>query len=130
MSSSLYLIFNHQTTCRQKHDARESLGVDKTIELPPDLDLLWRQIPPDLESIKNHLEPVKDWLASHAQKNDYILIQGDFGACYIMVSFSFEIGLIPVYSTTFREAVEEHGEDGTVKMVHRFKHNKFRKYGI
>ena len=128
INPSLYLIFNHEITSRQKQDARESLGVDKIIELPSDLAPLWLQIPPDLESIKNYLKPVKDWLALHAQQNDYILIQGDFGACYIMINFAFEIGLIPVYSTTKREAVEEHGDDGTVKLVHHFKHQIFRKY--
>ena len=130
MNPSLYLIFNHQITVRQKQDAQESLGVDKIIELPHNLDPLWRQIPPDLESIKNYLKPVKDWLASHSQKNDYILIQGDFGACYIMINFAFEIGLTPVYSTTKREAVEQHGDDGTIKLVHHFKHQIFRRYEV
>ena len=130
MSPSLYLIFNHQITCRQKQDARESLGVDKIIELPPDLDPLWRQIPPNLASIKNYLEPVKDWLASHAKKNDYLLVQGDFGACYIMVNFAFKIGLLPIYSTTERKAVEEHDDDGNVKLTHHFRHRIFRRYEV
>ena len=130
MSPSLYLIFNHQITVRQKQDAQESLGVDKIIELPPVLDTIWRQIPPDLESIKNYLDPVKDWLALYSQKNDYILIQGDFGACYIMANFAFRIGLIPIYSTTERKAVEEHDDDGTVKLTHHFQHRIFRRYGV
>ncbi|MBL0699441.1 MAG: hypothetical protein JJV92_00980 [Desulfosarcina sp.] len=130
MNHTLYLIFNHQITVRQKQDARESLGVDKIIELPHDLDPLWRQIPPDLESIKNYLEPVKEWLASHAKKNNYLLVQGDFGACYIMVNFAIKIGLIPIYSTTERKAVEEHDDDGTVKLTHHFRHRIFRKYGV
>ena len=130
MSPALYLIFNHQITIRQKQDAHDSLSIDKIIELPPLLVTLWRQIPPDLESIKNYLEPLKNWLASHAQKNDYILIQGDFGACYIMINFAFEIGLTPVYSTTKREAVEQHGDDGTIKLVHNFKHQIFRRYEV
>ncbi|MCD6273904.1 MAG: hypothetical protein J7K30_13940 [Deltaproteobacteria bacterium] len=130
MSHSLYLIFNHKITCKQEQDARESLGVDKIIELPPALDTIWRQIPPDLGLIKNYLKPVKDWLASHARKNDYLLIQGDFGACYIMANFAFKIGLIPIYSTTRREAVEEHDDDGTVKLTHHFRHRIFRKYGV
>jgi hypothetical protein len=45
-----------------------------------------------------------------------------------MVNFAFEIGLIPVYSTTAREAVEEY-DDGTIKLVHHFRHQIFRKYG-
>ena len=130
MNPTLYLIFNHEITSRQKHDASESLGVDKIIKLPPELDPLWRQIPPDLESIKNHLEPVKDWLASHAKRNDYLLVQGDFGACYIMINFAFKIDLIPIYSTTKREAVEEQDDDGTVKLTHHFRHRIFRRYEV
>ncbi|MEA3280185.1 MAG: CRISPR-associated protein Csx20, partial [Thermodesulfobacteriota bacterium] len=61
---------------------------------------------------------------------DYVLIQGDFGACYIMVRFAFEKGFVPVYSTTRREAVEKQQSDGAVKLVHQFKHQVFRKYGV
>ena len=130
MSPSLYLIFNHEITFRQEQDACKSLGIDKIIELPPALDTIWRQIPPDLESIKNYLNPVKDRLVSHAEKNDYLLVQGDFGACYIMANFAFKIGLLPIYSTTRREAVEEHDNNGTVKLVHHFRHRIFRRYGV
>ena len=47
----------------------------------------------------------------------------------IIVGFATEIGLIPIYSTTRREALEEHGEAGSVKMTHRFEHQRFRRYG-
>ena len=72
---------------------------------------------------------MKLWLRSHAQANDFVLIEGDFGACYLMVRFAVENGLVPVYSTTFREAEEEYGEDGSVRLVHRFEHRIFRRYG-
>ena len=98
--------------------------------MPPDLKALWRQIPPDLTEIDNYLEPVKTWLARQSAESDFVLIQGDFGACYIMVQFAFEKGLVPVYSTTRRKAVEEHGNDGSIKLVHQFKHQIFRKYGV
>lgn len=39
------------------------------------------------------------------------------------------MGLIPVCSTTRREAMEEHGDDGSVNMTHRFEHQRFRRYG-
>ena len=47
-----------------------------------------------------------------------------------MVNFAFKIGLVPIYSTTRREAVEEHNDDETVKLVHHFQHRIFRKYGV
>ncbi|QTA92048.1 CRISPR-associated protein Csx20 [Desulfonema magnum] len=129
MTTSLFPVFNHQLTPEQESDARTSIGVGEIIALPPDLKELWGQIPPHLSELGDYLEPVKDWLASRAKAGDYVLIQGDFGACYIMVRFAFENRLIPVYATTKREAVEEHQEDGTVKMIHQFRHQIFRKYG-
>jgi hypothetical protein len=55
---------------------------------------------------------------------------GFFWSCFIRVNVAFETGLIPVYSTTEREAVEEQQSDGAVKLVHKFKHQSFRKYGV
>ncbi len=128
--SDLFLIFNHEITPVQESDARNSLGVEKITDLPPDLKELWRQVPPDLAEIIGYLGPVKTWLKSQAAQNDYVLIQGDFGASYIMVNFAFEIGVIAIYSTTTRDATEEYDKDGSVKLVHQFKHEIFRKYGI
>ena len=129
MPDSLFLIFNHNITSVQETDARNSLGVQRIIDMPSDIKELWQQIPPDLSKISSWLNPVKDWLAQNSIINDYILIQGDFGACYIMVDFAFKIGLVPIYSTTRREAVEEHDNHGTVKLTHNFKHVMFRTYG-
>lgn len=129
MSRSLFLIFNHQLTQIQKDDARSSLGIRQLVKLPPDLEELWCQIPPDLPEIADYLAPIKTWLSQRASKSDYVLIQGDFGATFIMVNFAFEKGLIPIYSTSRRNAVEEHKDDGSVKLVHQFNHQIFRKYG-
>ena len=71
-----------------------------------------------------------DWLFSNAREMDFVLIQGEFGVCFITVNFAFNRELIPVYSITRREAVEEHEDDGTIKMVHRFKHRMFSRYGV
>lgn len=130
MNTSLFLIFNHDITPVQESDAYSSFGVQQIINMPPGLKDLWRQIPPNLPKISAYLNPVKDWLAGQAKKNDYVLIQGDFGACFIMVNFAFKKGFIPIYSTTEREAVEEYKEDGTVNLVHQFRHRIFRRYEV
>ncbi len=124
-----YLIFNHKITRLQQEDARQSLGVSTIVDLPEELNPTWNQIPPDLEEIGPWLDPIRNWLASSTKKGDYVLIQGDFGACHLMVKFATEMGLVPIYSTTKREALEEHGDDGSVKMTHRFEHHRFRRYG-
>ncbi len=126
--SSLFLIFNHKITPIQVQDAKDSLGIERIIEMPDALKELWRQIPSELPEISDYLMPLKEWLLSQAVKGDHALIQGDFGACFIMVSAAFGMGLIPVYSTTKREAVEEQAEDGAIRLVHQVKHERFRKY--
>ncbi len=128
--SNLFLIFNHEITSIQKSDAYSSLGVRQISDLPLHLKELWRQIPLDRTEISSYLAPVKSWLKSQAAKDDYVLIQGDFGACYIMVQFTFDNGLIPIYSTTTRDATEEYDQDGSIRLIHQFKHQAFRKYGV
>ncbi len=129
MAPCLFLLFNHNITPLQEKDAYESLGVGRIEELPEDLLKLWRRIPPDIDGIEGVLAPIRDWFSAHGKKGDFILIQGDFGACYLMVRFAFQKGYVPVYSTTEREAVETHGADGSVTLTHRFQHRIFRRYG-
>ena len=126
--STFFLIFNHQFTAVQEMDACASLGVRNIVNLPAELQELWRNIPPDLPEIKNYLDPIQKWLSSQANEGDHVLIQGDFGACFLMVNFAFEHNLIPVYSTTQREVVEEEQPNGAVRLTHHFQHQIFRKY--
>jgi hypothetical protein len=126
---TLFLVFNHQLTALQAEDARVALGVDAIINLPTELQELWSTVPPELPEIKDYLKPVKAWLSAKARAGDYVLIQGDFGACYLMVNFALEHNLIPVYSTTQREVVEEEQPNGAVKVIHHFQHEIFRIYG-
>ena len=106
MTPSLYLLFNHELTQRQERDAERTLGADRIIDLPPDLKEKWRQVPPALPRIKDYLRPVMEWLGARAEKGDYVLIQGDFGACFIMVNFALEI------------LSETKGQDETAKAIH------------
>ena len=126
---SLFLLFNHQFTTTQEADARKSLGVERIVNLPQGLQDLWSSVPPDRAEIVPYLEPIREWLQSQSNSKDYVLIQGDFGATYLMVRFAFDRGLIPIYSTSFREAVEEHKPDGSVLLTHHFQHRMFRRYG-
>ncbi len=130
MAASLFLLFNHRITKHQKAAARLSLDVDRIINLPFDLKDLWCQVPPGLSEIRDYLAPIRDWLKSKAMSGDYVLIQGDFGASYLMVMFAFDNDYIPIYSTTYRKAVEEDRDDGSIEITHNFQHHIFRRYGI
>jgi len=129
MAPRLYLLFNHRLTAEQEADARTSLKIAEIVPPTAAIQDLWRLIPADLEALDDYLRPVREWLAAAAAKGDYVLIQGDFGACFLMARFAIERGLIPIYSTTRRQAVEQNRSDGTVKLVHHFRHRRFRTYG-
>jgi hypothetical protein len=124
----MFLLFSHRLTAEKRDDANKSFGVEQFISLPRDLQELWGNIPTKNESISSYLSPLKSWLKENASKNDFILIQGDFGATYIMVNYCFSQGLQPVYATTKREVVERSLPDGTVKTERLFKHQIFRRY--
>jgi hypothetical protein len=126
----LYLILNHNFTNLQKLDAEESLSIQSIVNMPLHLSMLWRNIPPDLSEIDAYIEPIKQWLVDQAHPSDYVLIQGDFGATFILVRFALSKQLVPIYSTTNREAVEEQQNGDTVKLTRYMKHHRFRKYGV
>ncbi len=130
MKPKLFLLFNHQITDEQRKDAAASLAVSSIMEPPEAIRDVWKRIPPELPAIDEHLAPVISWISRQAGAGDYLLVQGDFGATYLMVRFAIEKGMIPIYSTTERIVVEEKQADGTIHLLHAFRHRRFRKYGL
>jgi hypothetical protein len=106
------------------------LTVTKIVLPPEELRSLWAAIPPDSPTLKDILVPVCSWLEKQSAAGDFILIQGEFGACYLLVQHALEFGLVPVYSTTERHAREKHLPDGRVQLEHTFDHVRFRRYGV
>jgi hypothetical protein len=97
---------------------------------PPEaVQAIWSQIPSDETHLAPILEPVESWLEQHAQKGDLILIQGDFGATFLMANHALSLGLIPVYATTQRQARDKILSDGRIETHHVFKFKRFRMYG-
>ena len=129
-NKKLFLIFNHHITEEQVQNAEKDLGIADIIEMPQRLKDIWKQIPPHKEKICSYIDPVKNWVFTHAGEGDVLLVQGDFGATYLMVEFAFKNDLIPVYSTTVRQAAEFKQPDGSLKTEHVFRHRMFRKYGL
>jgi len=123
----LFLLFSHSLTNAQKIDAKNSLHADRFISLPSDLQRLWSNIPENDKDISSYLFPLKKYLKLHANKGDFVLIQGDFGGVYNMVNFTKEINLIPIHSTTKRE-IREQIIGNEVKKISTFKHVIYRRY--
>ncbi len=124
----MLLLFSHKLTDEQLKDANDSLGVEEFISLPKELMQIWSNIPPDRKSIRGTLQPIFEFMRKNLKKNDYVLIQGDFGAVFIMVESAFSLELIPVYATTERRMVEAQISENEVRTERIFKHKQFRKY--
>ena len=124
----MFLLFSHTLTQAQIENAQKSFGVEEFVALSPDLQQIWSQIDPDLASLQEILEPLKEYLHKEASKGDYVLIQGDFGAVYLMVEYAKKLGLIPVYATTKRRVLEYIDTDGNTVKQSKFEHRRFREY--
>ena len=129
MKPKLVVIFNHTLTSVQIDDARCALAIDAIILPPEEVKRAWAQIPATLEAIDDYLAGVRNWLSSTAEPGDYVLVQGDFGATYLLVRFALERGYVPLYSTTTRQANEVRLPNGEVRITHDFRHQIFRRYG-
>ena len=123
----LFLLFSHKLTNEQIKDAKANLGVNKFVYLPEDLQYKFSNVPPEIEDIKEYSKEFKKFLANNAKKQDFVLIQGDFGVVFNLVEFCKENNLKAVYSTTKRIAKEQ-VIDGKVVKVSEFKHIRFRNY--
>ena len=123
----MFLLFSHKLTLSQEEDAINSLKVEKFIPLPKNLQDLFSNITNYLDSLNNYLKPIKEFLKDYSINDDIALIQGDFGATYILVNFAKSLKLKAVYSTTKR-VTQEFEEDGKIIKKSIFEHERFREY--
>ena len=123
----MILLFSHKLSDEQLLDAKDDYNIENFIYLPTKLQNIWSNIPPDIESVEDILNPIRDFLHQNTKKDDVVLIQGDFGASFIMVNFCKTLELTPIYATTKR-LVQEYIEDGENIKKTIFKHRRFREY--
>ncbi|MBO8126746.1 MAG: hypothetical protein H0Z38_05860 [Firmicutes bacterium] len=124
----LYLLFSHELTDQQKRDAYEVLGVREIYYLPENLQILWSQIPPEIPEVAGHIQPIKRWLENRVKQGDYLLVQGDFGATYLMVKWAFSRNCRPIYATSQRKIIKEAYNNEEVITHRLFEHVRFRLY--
>ena len=124
---NLILLFSHKLTKKQITDAKKSLKIENFIYLPQNLKSIWSQVPNSLNNLDKYLEQIKLFLKMNSLKNDYVLIQGDFGATYEMVNYTKELNLNAIYSTNKRDSKEKIENNKVIK-TSSFEHYKYRKY--
>lgn len=123
----MFLLFSHKLTTVQMDDAKESLGVETFVELCATLQEEWSNVPAEFESLDTYFLRTKIYLLTAIKKVDIVLVQGDFGATCMMVSFVKSLGGVAVYATSKRD-VSEKTVAGKVVKTSVFEHVRFREY--
>jgi len=124
----MLILTNHELNHDQRADAQNVLSVENFLYAPENIKEYWKNIPPQGLLEPQKLEPILQWIRKASVPGDYILIQGEFGASFYLVSFVFTIDRIPVYATTERKYSEIKNKSGAVERKHIFKHVQFRRY--
>lgn len=118
-----YLFFSHTLLKEQILELKNKFQCKEIIYLPKELQDLWSNINEDDDYSTIFFE----YLERNAKENDYVLVQGEWGATYKMINFCKIKKFIPIYSFSRRVAYEELREGILVKTSY-FKHIKFKKY--
>ena len=126
MEKKALLLFSHQLTENQAKELIEDFGVKKIVSLASELQEMWSNVSIK-ENYMENLEKIKKYIENNFNKDDVMLIQGNWGYTYNLVKWSIENDLIPVYSYTERN-VEEIKDGENVKKIRYFKHKKVIKY--
>ncbi len=126
----LIVLLNHNLTMEQILDAYHTLNINSIVYPSEEIKNIWKNIIVGDTSLLPFLSPILSWIKNISKKEDYVLVQGDFGATYLVVRFCMLNCLIPIYSTTKRIVKEEILNSGEIKLNHIFLHKGFRIYGI
>ena len=124
--SKTFCLLNHELTENQKKELITDFHTSKIIYPSEEISKLWSQIPATNAVDRTIIKKITEWL-SLAEKNDVLIVQGDFASTFIIVDFALKNGLIPICATTKRVAKESR-QGETVKREYIFEHVCFRKY--
>ncbi|PKQ67668.1 MULTISPECIES: CRISPR-associated protein Csx20 [Raineya] len=125
--AKIFLLFSHKLTEQQETELRKDWGIREIWYLPDNLQTIWSNVNPEVIQIRESLEVIFDFLQKNATPNDYVLVQGDYGAVVLVVQWCWKKGLIPLYGTTQRVA-QETREGEHIRVERIFRHCRFRKY--
>ena len=83
------LVFSHQLTENQKKELVEEYKVKEIKNLPEELQNMWSNVSIK-KNYKENLEKIKKFIKENFNKDDIILIQGNWGYTYNLVKWSIE----------------------------------------
>ena len=121
-----FCLLNHDLTQNQILELKNRFNVESIIYPSEELSKNWSQIPAEKELDKTIIGNVTNWLTP-AKNGDLLIVQGEFGATFMIVDYALKNELVPLHAVTKRVAVE-HRDGEVVSKQYVFEHVCFRKY--
>ncbi len=125
----LFLLINHRLLKKQTKELEQhyGIGTEEILTPPQWIKEFWAAVAPEGDLPLEMLDKIINYLETSTQEGDYLLIQGDYGCVYYLVSWAFKRNRQPIYATTYRSAKEDR-VDGKVIIERIFEHCCFRAY--
>ena len=120
-------LLNHKLTKVQLFELENTFGISEVVYPNYAIQGAWADIPTTPTLTKDNLKPFVEWMLKNAQRDDIVILQGEFGASFYLIECAFENDLIPIHSVTKRIA-KEGSHDETIVRTYVFTHICFRKY--
>ena len=119
---NIVLLFSHILTETQAKELKEQYRCENIIYMPEEIKMRWMSVDDNTSP-----EIFESFLLDNLKKGDYVLIQGDWGMTYKLITFAKKNGFIPIFSRTTRNVKEVNNGDKIIK-TSIFQHIGFRKY--
>lgn len=125
----IYILLNHSLTDRQTAELHKTYGDDAVLEYPSaEIKAFWSQVPTEPTLPQNEIDRIVQWL-SHAKPDDVLIIQGEYGATFYLVSLALKRKMKALYAVTKRVNTETR-EGEKVLRSYVFEHVCFREYKL
>ncbi|MCR4943181.1 MAG: TIGR02221 family CRISPR-associated protein, partial [Clostridium sp.] len=127
-NTNCLVMLSHNLQKEQIDELKNNFNVNKIIYLSENLMKSWRNINPKEDINEDLFNEFNDEILNKTSEGDYVIVQGEWGITYAIVSSCLKLNRIPIYATTERKVLEEENSEGKVQSKKIFKHVKFREY--
>ncbi|SET13015.1 CRISPR-associated protein Csx20 [Anaerobranca gottschalkii] len=121
------VITSHRLNDEQILELQSRYKVEEIIYLPEDLQNIWSNIEPSGEFPIDNLKKIVSWISKEKRENVFVIVQGEFGATFLIVDYCLKNGYKALYATSKRQ-VKEEVKEGETHTIRVFKHVNFREY--
>lgn len=126
MLKKVLVLTSHPILPEQNQELKSRFKIGEIKFLPENLQQIWSNVLYD-DKYYSNLDKIKNYMIETLKKEDYVIIQGNWGYVYKLVEEAKNNKIIPLYAFSIRDSSEEIINGEVVKIV-KFKHQCFVEY--